>query len=361
LNERPIGRKNGILAGILATAFAFSLAPQAGAATPPTAALPPNPTAASAKPDLTAAKRHYADGERKYKAGDYTGALAEFEAANEVKATPQAERYLGLCEDSLGQLREATSWYDKFLEHVPERMATQGDEIRKRDAEIKSLPGKVHIESNPPGASVTIDGKALTTVTPTDTELLPGSHTIRLTQQGRLPTEKPIDVAFASSQTVSADLDAEPPPAVPVPAPAPIVAAPAPAPVPPPMEPRSKVPAFVTGGLAIAAVGVGTVFGVLALNDKSDFDKNPTTNTADNGDTHALVADMAFGVALTFGVTSAVLFLSKDEQPNASPTTAKAAAARPLDAKRAKTSGLHITPTPWVGPRSGGAGFVLRF
>ena len=73
------------------------------------------------------------------------------------------------------------------------------------------------------------------------------------------------------------------------------------------------VPAFVTGGLAVAAAGVGTVFGIIALSNKSDFDKNPTTQTADDGDTHALIADMAFGVALTFGVTSAVLFLTKDE------------------------------------------------
>jgi hypothetical protein len=110
----------------------------------------------------------------------------------------------------------------------------------------------------------------------------------------------------------------------------------------------------VTGGLAVAAAGVGTVFGVLALNDKKDFDKNPTTHTADNGDTHALIADMAFGVALTFGVTSAVLFLTKDEQPSPPAATAKAA-------KRNNNEGVHLTPMPWVGPRSGGAGFALRF
>jgi hypothetical protein len=118
------------------------------------------------------------------------------------------------------------------------------------------------------------------------------------------------------------------------------------------------VPAIVTGGLAIAAAAVGTVFGVIALGDKSDFDKNPTTQTADSGDTHALIADMAFGVAVTFGVTSAVLFLTKDESvtPTSSihgATTAKATAA--------KKTAVTFTPTPIVGPHSGGAGFVLRF
>ena len=60
-------------------------------------------------------------------------------------------------------------------------------------------------------------------------------------------------------------------------------------------------------------MGIGTAFGVMALNDKSNFNTTPTTATADNGENHALIADMAFGVALTLGVTSAVLFLSKDD------------------------------------------------
>ena len=326
-----------ILATIVA-GFALAYVSPAGAANPPGAA-----SGALSKADLAAAKKHYSDGEKKYKAGDFSGALAEFQAANDVKETPQAERYIGMCEDSLGHAQAAATWYDKFLTHVPEKMATQGDEIRKRLAEIKALPGKVHIDSNPPGATVTVDGNPQPTPTPTDLELPPGAHTIHFSEQGRLPAEKQIDVAFASTQTVSADLDAEPPPPPP-----PAVVAPAPPPAatapPPPPAPRSKVPAFVTGGLAIAAAGVGTAFGILALNDKSNFDKNPTTHTADDGDTHALIADMAFGVALTFGVTSAVLFLTKDEQSSPPPATSKA-----------------VVMTPWVSARAGGAGLVMPF
>jgi hypothetical protein len=102
---------------------------------------------------------------------------------------------------------------------------------------------------------------------------------------------------------------------------------------------------------------VGTVFGVIALGDKSDYDKNPTTKTADNGDTHALIADMAFGVALTFGVTSAVLFLTKDET-TATPTPTATTNSR---ARHVASATMTFTPTPIVGPHSGGAGFVLRF
>jgi hypothetical protein len=313
------------------------------------------------KADLTAAKKHYGEGDKKYKAGDFAGAETEFKAANDIKPAPQTERYIGLCEDALGHFTVAVDWYDKFLAHVPEKMSAQGDEIRKREGEIKALPGKVHVDSNPPGAAVTIDDKPQPTPTPVDVDLPPGTHVIKLSASGRLPTQKSVDVAFASKQTVSADLDPQPPPAVAAVPPPPAEPPPPAAPPPPPPEPRSKVPAYVTGGLAIVAAGVGTVFGIMTLGDKSDYDKHPTTSTADNGDTHALICDMSFGVALTFGVTSAVLFLTKDEPP---PAAAAANKPQTLEAKAqadAKRNRVRITPTPLVGPSSGGAGVLVRF
>jgi hypothetical protein len=347
-----------LVAGAVAGSLAFAQAPMAWAQAP---AKPAASAAATAKSDLAAAKKHYADGEKKYKAGDYAGALADFTEANDIKSTPHAERYLGLCEDNLGHYQAAAEWYDKFLAHVPDKLASQGDELRKRQAEIHAMPGKLHIDSTPPAAAVTIDDKPQSGPTPLDVDLAPGTHVLKVTAPGHLPGSKPVDVAFASTQTVSVELDPEPPappPPPPVAAVAPVVPVAPAVPAPPP-EPRSMVPAIVTGGLAVAAAAVGTVFGVIALGNKSDFDKNPTTATADSGDTHALIADMAFGVALTFGVTSAVLFLTKDETvaatSSAHKTTTTAAARVP------KKTAVTITPTPIVGAHTGGAGLLLRF
>jgi hypothetical protein len=103
---------------------------------------------------------------------------------------------------------------------------------------------------------------------------------------------------------------------------------------------------------------VGVVFGVLALNDKSTFDKTPTSSTADSGENHALICDMAFGVAVTLGVTSAVLFLTSDEAP------AKAAGLPNRTVKIAaqkKQGPLQFTAAPFVTPHGGGAGALLRF
>jgi hypothetical protein len=347
LNDRLMALGRTVLAGVFAGALSLAQTPCAWAQTQGT-----GKAAQTAKPDIASAKKHYGDGERKYKAGDYAGACADFKAANDVKSTPQAERYVGLCEDAQGHFQTAAEWYDRFLAHVPDKMAVQGDEIRKRAAEIKALPGKVHIDSSPPGATVTVDDAPQSAPTPMDIDLPPGAHTVKLTEKGRLPTEKHIDVVFASSQTIGADLDPAPPPPPEIPPPPVVYAMPA-SPAPPPPQPRSLLPAYVTGGLAIVAAGVGTVFGVMALNDRNDFDNNPTSHTADNGDTHALISDMSFGVALTFGITSAVLFLTRDESQPAAGATSQAGTG--------KKSAISVVPTPMVGPHSGGGGVLVRF
>jgi hypothetical protein len=346
-----------VVAGFVGGALIMIQAPEARAQSAADKAAPPAAAAVS-NADLAAAKRDYAAGEKKFKAGDFAGALADFREANDIKSTPHAERYIGLCEDALGHYSVAADWYDRFLAHVPDKMAAQGDEIRKRQAEIRVMPGKVHVDSNPPGADVAIDDKLQPGPTPFDVELAAGEHRIGFRQAGRLPAEKTVNVAFASSQAVSVDLAVEPPPAPQPPVIAPEPAASPPS-VPPPSEPRSAVPAYVTGALAIAAAGVGTAFGIVALNDKADFDRNPTTHTADNGDTHSLVADMSFGIAITLGVTSIVLFATKDEAaPVARTGSSKAVAIRRPDAKKAAVS---WTAAPFVGAHSGGAGFVVRF
>jgi hypothetical protein len=111
------------------------------------------------------------------------------------------------------------------------------------------------------------------------------------------------------------------------------------------------VPAYVTLGIAGAAAVVGTIFGVQALSSKSDFDDTPTTELADDTERNALIADMAFGVAITLGVTGVVL-LTSDEEP-AQP----AAQSAQLKLKR----GPQLNLRPYAGPKSGGASARVTF
>jgi hypothetical protein len=132
---------------------------------------------------------------------------------------------------------------------------------------------------------------------------------------------------------------ADPPPATSPPPSAP------PAPGPPP-----HVAPSVAGAVAVIAAGVGTAFGVLALDAKSKFEKNPTQSGADSGNNEAAYSDAAFGVAVLAGATAIVLFLAEKDAPPSAPATQTAA-----------PKAVTFTASPFVSPHGAGAGAVLRF
>lgn len=364
--------KAQVIASVLAGAFALTYGGGAGfvrlASAQTTPAKPattaaPKPTkpatgaAAGDAADIKRARDAYAAGEQKFKAGDYEGALRDFQEADAIKSTPQAARYIALSHDNLGHAGDAVTAYERFLANVPPKMTKEGDEARKRVEELRAKPAKLSLETVPPGATVTIDGHALPQPTPTETELAPGKHVVSFSAEGYLPQEREVELTFASTASLRAELEKkeEPPPPPPIAEAPPPAPAPEPPPAPPVAESRSMAPAWITGGLAVVAAGVGTVFGLQALSDQKEFDRNPTSSRADDGENNALIADMAFGVAITLGVTSAVLFLSSDPAP----TTAKAPVVRSTAKSGAKR--MTITPTPFVTRDGGGAGAVVRF
>jgi hypothetical protein len=67
------------------------------------------------------------------------------------------------------------------------------------------------------------------------------------------------------------------------------------------------------------------VLGIMALSERSDYDKNPTEAGADRGERLALFADVGFGVGAMALVTTAVLLLTHDDVKSAdeAPSTAR--------------------------------------
>ena len=122
---------------------------------------------------------------------------------------------------------------------------------------------------------------------------------------------------------------------------------PAPPPVPEPAVKRNTV-ALVAAGVAVASAGAATVFGVLALQNKSDYQAHPTYSNSDNGNNDAAYTDGCIAVAVAAGVTSLVLYLTRDTTHDADP---------PGPAPRSAV----FSASPVVTPHGGGAGFVLRF
>ena len=327
-------------------------APTAPAAKPATPATPAAPAAKPADP-----KALLTSADKKSKDGDHAGALADYEAANAAKASPEAQLGVAKSLDALGRFPEAVTAYEKLVADNPAAMKTQVEDAKKRVEAIKAMPAKVNVVTTPTGASITVDGSQtpLPETTPAEIQLAPGKHTIRVAAEGYEPQEKEVDATYGGKPKVEIELvkKAEPPAAPPPVTPdQPVPTSPTPA---PPPEPRSKVPAYVTGAVAIVAAGVGTGFGIKALQQSSDFEKNPTTKKADDGENNALVADMMFGIAITFGVTSAVLFLSSDAPASAKAQSPKVAAPAP------KKNKPTIIPAPYITPSGGGIGTVVSF
>jgi len=199
-------------------------------------------------------------------------------------------------------------------------------------------------------------------MTPMDLKLAPGKHTVKAVAPGYESAEQQIDLKpgeKAPELTLTLTKKAEPPPPAPVDTPPPSglsvsastssASAASSTPAAAEDKPRSNIPAYVTLGIAGVGAAVGTIFGIKALSDKKDFDDRPTTDKADSTERNALVSDMAFGVAITLGVTGAVLLLSNSKSEPAQQRGA-------LD-----TAKKTMRFSPYVTPHGAGAGASWRF
>lgn len=285
------------------------------------------------------AREAYNDAEAKLTAGDVNAALERYRAAHDLVPSAQAQYKIGYCLDKLGRTPEAVDAYKAFLAEPapqPDKAADQRKLAADRLAELSE--GSVKVSSSPPGAALTVDGTPQPNPTPTTLKLKPGKHTVVVSAGGFEPTTHEIEVPAAGGGAADLAVDLKPlapPPAPPPAAPSNVTAA-------EPEAPRSKLPAYITLGLAGTGLVVGGIFGAQALSNKSTFDDEPTTKNADRAERNALVADMAFGVALTLGVTGAVLLFSAPEK-----------------APAAKAAGLRLLPV--LTPQTQGAAATFRF
>lgn len=331
-----------VLAGSIASTSFIPLAGAQGAA----AAAKPKPPSAKAKKEARAA---YGAGEKAFDAGDFVAAEENFRKALELIPTPHARYWIAKSIDKQGKVKEAIDAYGAFLAEADHERA--GEEKNKdansRLEELKKTPGEFRLVSVPAGAAVSVDGQAQMGETPMDLKLAPGKHTIEIVANGFERKTIEVDIAPAGKSEESVELtEAAPaePVAAPAPAPAPVEQVEEPAP-----EPPSKLPAYITLGIAGAGAIVGTIFGIKALSSKGDYDDNPTNDTADDVERNALIADMAFGVAITLGVTGIVLLTSGSSDP--------AADAKRLEKKR----WANMRVSPYVSPKGGGAAAMFSF
>jgi hypothetical protein len=297
-----------------------------------------------------AARKAYGEGEKAFAAGDFSAAYTGYAKANELIPSAHAAYWAAKSLDQGGKTDDAIKAYEALIAD-PGSSKIGDDKLgdaQTRLATLKaSLVGEITVSTMPATATLSVDGVAQPGPLPTVLKLAPGPHKLSFNAEGF--EAKDVDLQVQAGTKLEQKVELQPHVvAPPPPPPEPIVAA-APPP-PPPAEKHSKVPAYVTLGIATGGAIVGTIFGVQALQSKSDFDSHPTTKSADDTERNALIADMAFGVAVTLGVTGIVLLTSSDDTVDA-PKAAK----------------LHLPPKstfrvlPYVGRESGGAAARLTF
>jgi len=304
-------------------------------------AAPAGPTAEQ----TAAARAAYGEGQRLFGANDFTGALAQFEAA--FASVPNSVVLLSIAEsqERLGRIVDTVATLERYLTlraDAPDRAAVQ-----TRIEALRARPGVVAVRSEPAGAAIALDGTDTGRVTPADVEAAPGEHTIAVSLAGYESASQTVTVGFGARQELAIPAltaAAAPPPAEPV------AAEPEPAP-PAEEEPASEGPSaavWIAAGVGAAGLVSGTVLGFLALSEQSDFDVAPTEAIADRGERLALFADVGFGVAVAGLVTALVLQLaSGDDEEEAAETAA------------APTARLQIAPV--VGANGGGVSAHLTF
>jgi hypothetical protein len=247
-----------------------------------------------------------------YEEGDWRGALVEFERAYATLPNYRVLYDIGQCRFQLQDYAGALDALQKYLaeggSEVPpdrrEKVTATIDDLNMRVAHL-------HITANVDGAEIAVDDVAVgTTPLPGPITVSVGRRRISLTQQGRAPVVRFVDVA--GQDTVEVPLTVE---ATPEAKTLPATAAVALAAVPPaPTSHRSTVPAWIGFGVGAAGAFVGTYFGITAVDNKRDLDRQCTNKVCpagsqsliDDSNRNALVSTIgvvagAAGVAL--GVT----------------------------------------------------------
>ena len=299
-----------------------------------------------------AARKAYGAGEKAYGDGKYADAYDNFTKANSLIASPHAQFWIAKSLDKQDKKLEAISAYQVYLAN-PDASRTGEERVTEAKTRLEELQlsqvALLSLTTVPKEAAVALDGAPVPGLSPYTIKLAPGPHKLGFNAPGFEPKEVDVDAKAGDKLNQTVELAVKPPPPPPpAPTPEPVAAAPAPLPPPAPVEKRSKAPAYVTLGIAGAAAIVGGIFGAKALGSKSDFNKNPTTKSADDTERNALIADMAFGVAITLGVTGIVLLTSDDDAPK------EAAYLLPPKAPKVDFSG-------YAGKTGGGASAKVTF
>jgi hypothetical protein len=154
-------------------------------------------SSASASDTTEAARARFKTGTRLYQDQNFEGALAEFEAAYELKPGPGSLQNVALCQKALARYGEAVDTLTQLLTlHAAELSGTEQSAVKRARDELEALVGAVRLVVVPPSAEVTVDGRVLSGVDRSGRlRLNAGEHTLSASAPGYTRVTTSIQVA----------------------------------------------------------------------------------------------------------------------------------------------------------------------
>jgi hypothetical protein len=249
---------------------------------------------------MQSARRAYDEGSAHYVAGRYAEALLSFEHAYTLRPNPVVLLPVIECHDRLGHIPEAIRALELYLQTQPQ--ARNRPLLESRLENLRRRPARLHVITVPPGAAVTVDGRNVAQIAPTNLELAPGRHTIGFTLRDHLATTREVDVLPGTARDELVSLERDPS----VEAQRSAARSRLIAPTAPSRGPSALV--WLSASLAFVGLAAGTTFGVLALTENNVYDRSPSAETRERGLRYALVSDVSFGAAVGAAVVALVMY-----------------------------------------------------
>ena len=157
--------------------------------------------------DIAKAREQFGQGVQLEAAGDWAGALTQFESVARVKMTPQVRFHIARCQHKLGNLLAALGAYRLAAHEASSdpNAADVLDEARKGIEEVEAKIPKLVIElgAGAEAASVSIDGVAIgDSSVGKEVPVNPGPHTIQYTLSDGRKDERVVRLKEGESKTV---------------------------------------------------------------------------------------------------------------------------------------------------------------
>ena len=272
------------------------------------------------------ASRHFARGIKLFEDDDWRTALIEFERAYAIEPNYRVLYDIGQCRYQLHDYPGALAAFQRYLAEGADHVT--GDRRAQVESDIDVLKGRVarvRVSSASAGVEVRIDDVVIgTTPFAAPVVVSAGRRKVAGSKAGLSVVTRYVDLA--GDETADVVLDPEPSSSSP---PASAAASPE-ANVPTGSLPNSRgakpslAPAWIAFAACAAGVGVGTFFGLTAMNDKKELDRECVAKSCplssqpliSASQRDALLSTIGAGVGLAGALTGAAyLLLTSGDRP----------------------------------------------